>query len=334
MRRGLLSVAALVLAAAACGEDTPGPDEFEPNPTTGERFAVTWGPFTIAAGEEDTRCVEKRLTNAEAKWIAKIHTRLTGASHHLIVYRMPGTEERPEPYPCLPFIDTLRPESEGAPLMVSQIPQETLELPRGVAFDVAPQQLVRLEMHYLNASDAPMEVTAEAIFEVLPPEELRHEADFLFIGNPDIRLPPGPSTLGPTPFEMPEELADVKIFAMTGHTHQWGTNVVVEHVPQKYADPVPVYDYPNWSWKEPPVARYWPPLDMPRGAGFQFTCSWDNRSGKTVEFGESTEDEMCFFWSYYYPSKGHKVCIHTDQVGSLDVCCPGNSLCDLIPTAR
>ena len=37
---------------------------------------------------------------------------------------------------------------------------------------------------------------------------------------------------------------------------------------------------------------------------------------------------MCFFWAYYYPSKGAKVCFHTSQGGGIDQCCPGNpTLC-------
>ena len=41
-------------------------------------------------------------------------------------------------------------------------------------------------------------------------------------------------------------------------------------------------------------------LYIPDGGGFRFTCSWNNTSDTTVRFGESAEDEMCFFWAYYY----------------------------------
>ena len=33
------------------------------------------------------------------------------------------------------------------------------------------------------------------------------------------------------------------------------------------------------------------------------------------KFGESANNEMCFFWAYYYPSKGAYVCVHTDAGG-------------------
>jgi hypothetical protein len=39
---------------------------------------------------------------------------------------------------------------------------------------------------------------------------------------------------------------------------------------------------------------------------------------------------MCFFWAYYWPSQGSRVCFHTEQAGSRDICCPGDSLCSLI----
>jgi hypothetical protein len=42
-------------------------------------------------------------------------------------------------------------------------------------------------------------------------------------------------------------------------------------------------------------------------------------------------DEMCFFWAYYYPSKGARTCFHTAMTGTpIDVCCPGHQLCNVI----
>jgi hypothetical protein len=256
-----------------------------------------------------------------------------GVSHHLIVYRVNGTEERAEPFPCTPFLETLNPEV-GSPLMVSQIHDETLDLPYGVAFNIDAQQMVRLEMHFVNPTDFDADVSAEAIFEVLPDAQFQHEAGFLFIGNPDIELQPGTSALGPTWFPIPGEPADTKVFGITGHTHQWGTNVYIEHAMEEEAQPTPVYDFSPWNWEEPPVAMFRPALELPLGAGFRFTCEWDNQSGGVVGFGESAEDEMCFFWAYYYPSQGHKVCAHTDRLGGangINVCCPGpDPLCEVI----
>ena len=72
-----------------------------------------------------------------------------------------------------------------------------------------------------------------------------------------------------------------------------------------------VYDVPNWKWSEPATVKHTPPFTIPTGGGFRFTCTWHNPesdpAAKPVQFGESANDEMCFFWAYYYPSVGFRV---------------------------
>jgi len=329
MSRVPFALLALLVACeggAAAPDADPGPD------TTGETFTVTLGPINVPAGGENTQCVEKKVGNLDKKWIGKLHTKLAGVSHHLIVYRIAATAERTEPFDCTPFLETLDP-TKGTPLMVSQIKEEHLDLPFGVAFGLEPEQMVRLEMHFVNPTEVAADVSAEVVFEVLPDAQFRHEAGFLFIGNPDIDIPAGAQmTLGPSWFPLPEELADVKIFGMTGHTHQWGLDVRVEHLAYEGAEAAPVYVFDEWDWEEPPMARFQPAPEVPAGSGLRFACAYDNQSNARVGFGENAEDEMCFFWAYYYPSQGHKVCAHTEQIGvPLNVCCPGpSSLCDQI----
>ena len=91
-----------------------------------------------------------------------------------------------------------------------------------------------------------------------------------------------------------------------------------------------MYSVDSWLWSEPPTVYHDPPFEIPQGGGFRFTCSWDNQSDAQVSFGESANQEMCFFWAYYYPSKGSRVCAHTAQFGGMDVCCPGSDLCGLL----
>src|SRR5690606_9787314 len=115
----------LALASACSGDEGAGGEE-------GASYTITWGPVQVASGEEDTRCVTKRIDNPAQIRVGRIHNELQ-SSHHLIVYRVADEVERPDPYPCQPFSDTLDPE-KGAPLMVSQRSEDTLELPESVAF--------------------------------------------------------------------------------------------------------------------------------------------------------------------------------------------------------
>lgn len=291
-------------------------------------FTVTFDPLTVAPGGENTQCIVKKVGNDELIRVHQIHNVLPAGSHHLIVYRTNDTEEKLTPFNCQPFADTLDP-SKGAPVMITQKHDETLTLPDGVAFSMQAGQMVRLEMHYINATPNPLEVSATSTFYTMPEADFKDEAEFLFIGNPDIKIPPHSSfTLGPTFVPLPPELADVKFFGITGHTHQWGKNVTVAAATSKAGPDTSVYEEPNWLWSEPPTVYHDPPFTLPSGGGFRFTCSWDNQSNAEVGFGESANQEMCFFWAYYYPSKGAFVCAHTDQIpGGYDICCPGNALC-------
>ncbi len=297
--------------------------------TPGDSYSVEFGPVTVAPGKENTQCVVLRLNNPALLHVGQIHNELSDGSHHLIVYRTNDTVEKLTPFDCQPFADTLKPE-KGSPLMITQKHDEVLTLPKGVAFTLQPTQMVRLEMHYINPNSADVQIRAKSTFTAILDSEFKDEADFLFLGNPDIKIPAySKQTLGPTYLGLPNaNLAGVNVFGITGHTHQHGTNVSVSLADSKSGPDKVLYDVPNWQWSEPATVYQDPPVVIPAGGGFRFTCAWNNTSNTEVTFGESANDEMCFFWAYYYPSKGAFVCAHTDKVpGGFDVCCPGSPLC-------
>jgi hypothetical protein len=294
-------------------------------------YSVEFGPVTVPSGTENTQCMVVSLKNAEQLRVGKIHNELSDGSHHVIIYRVADTEEKLTPYDCQPFSDTLDP-TKGSPLMITQKKDDLLTLPKGVAFSLDPNQMIRIEMHYINATAKELEVHEKTTFIPIADAEFKDEASLLFLGDPDIDIAPHSSaTLGPVYLPLPSNLSDIKFFGITGHAHQWGTNVKVATTDGKDGTDTSVYDVPNWQWSEPATVYADPPFQIPAGGGFRFSCEWNNQSDATVKFGESANDEMCFFWAYYYPSKGSFVCVHTDQVaGGYDLCCPGNPVCSKI----
>ena len=348
MRPQLALACALALLVVACGDEAETTTTTAGSGATGaggggaagsgagagpdtQSFTVEFGPVTVEPGSEDTKCVTKLLGNDEPIIVGRIRNEIPIGSHHLIVYRVNDTEERTEPDPCQPFTDALDPE-QGSPLMVTQKHDETLVLPQGVGFSLGAGQMVRLEVHYLNTAGAPIEVTSKSTFTTMAPGEFEHEADFLFIGSPDIDIPPlSEATLGPVYFDPPAKLDGVSYFGITGHTHQYGTSVDVSIAETESGPDTPVYDVEEWQWSEPETVYHDPPFQVPVGGGFRFSCAWNNTSEQTVGFGESANEEMCFFWTYYYPSQGAYVCFHTDQyMGGYDLCCPGDAACSFL----
>ena len=143
----------------------------------------------------------------------------------------------------------------------------------------------------------------------MPADQVENEADVMFMGDTNITLPPGTqTTLGPSFIQVPSRMNGVSYFAITGHEHQWGTNVQVEVAQDAGSQGSPVYEVPNFRWDEPLTVTYDPPFTVPDGGGFKVTCDWNNMSSQTVRFGTSVNDEMCFFWAYYVPSRGPLVC--------------------------
>jgi hypothetical protein len=319
------------------GADDDGPGDDDDDGVEGT-YTVEWGPVMLQPGEEDTQCVRKRLPTDRPVKIGQIVNDLGLASHHMIVYRLADGEETPSPEPCQPFVEVLDP-SKGSPMAVTQRAEETISLPRGVGITLEPGQLIRIELHFFNATDDPIELRASSTFIELPEADFEHEADFLFIGNPEILLPgtpaggiPEPVTQGPSYLPLPANLSGINVFAITGHQHQWGTDVQVSIATDEDDAGTSIYAPENFQWDEPETVYHDPPLTMPEGGGFRFSCTWENGSTEDVGFGESVDDEMCFFWAYYYPSRGAKICFHTDVIGNgVDLCCPENPLCEYIP---
>ncbi|HRE91144.1 MAG TPA: hypothetical protein PK095_18625 [Myxococcota bacterium] len=290
------------------------------------------GGWTMSSGQEATKCVVKRLDNPDVLWVSQVRTQLSSGSHHLIVYKSDETVERPTPFDCDPFVETLK--GQTFPLMITQIRQETLSFPNGVAFRFEPNQMIRLEAHYLNYF--PNDITAEAQvhFDGIAESDVVSEANLLFYGNPDISIPANQTFT--TPKRHLSVLPGTRVFAITGHTHAYGTDVSIS-VANNLNDPGQSIYPPEgepYLWDEPPVSYFDPPLFFENGGGFNYTCSWNNTSNRRLGFGESANQEMCFFWAYYYPSQGYRLCVSPGTIGDGlagdEVCCPGHWVCDYI----
>jgi hypothetical protein len=332
-----LALPCLFAAAAACGTEAPDDDDDGPPPLTGDKYTLSYGPITVPPGVEATKCVNVRLSNTAPIKVHQMRNLLSEGSHHLIVYKDDmTTTERATPYDCEPFTGALNVSGMVAPVMITQKAEDALTLPDRVAYTFAPSQMVRIEMHYINSSDAPLEVHATSEFYAVPESAIDHEANILFIGTPDISIPAGAmkdvqAYFNPSRAQL--DLTGAKFFAITGHTHKHGKSVTVSTATTSAGARTSVYAPGAFDWSEPETTVHRPEFTMPTGlqAGFDIKCSYHNTSGQTVGFGESANDEMCFFWAYYYPSKGSHVCVHTNMQGlNLDVCCPeaGPQLCD------
>jgi hypothetical protein len=255
----------------------------------------------LQPGEEETYCAVFAVGNTAPADVAQFDATLIAGTHHMILY---ATDEpvAETPRRCNPFSGVIpgfgTSNGMSKPLTITQSPHEVMTMPPGVSYQLAANQNMRVEIHFINASTAPQMGSGKVDIRSYrgTPE---HRADLLFAGNVNINIPPGAMTTigGITDFQ-PND----KVFSFTGHTHRMGTRFTIERIDAAGAPMQMLYDNPDWE--HPPLTQFTPPLDFSDGSRLHYTCSYHNTTDQTLRLGESFYDEMCFYWAYYYPSRG------------------------------
>jgi hypothetical protein len=272
------------------------------SPSLGAPLRLSITVLGVPAGKEGTQCIRAHLGNDAPVRVGKIHNKLSESSHHFILSAVDDTSLTDTPlFDCPPFRAALT----GAPLTITQKSDDTVSMPDGVAYTLADNQLMHLELHYINLTNKTEDITAETeIFPITNSAKDLQEASFLLVGDLDISIPPKSThSTGAVYQKLPQAFEGVNFYALTGHTHRFGTNVQVGVTASETATVTPLYAPKQFNWSEPEVVRLSPTVTVPSGGGFSYQCEWDNPTDKVVKYGESALTEMCFFWAYYYPKQ-------------------------------
>jgi hypothetical protein len=306
-----LSVAAAVVLFAACTSGPPtgtdGAADAPPADAGPPPLRVDIGPIDLMPGEERTVCVLRRLSNTTPQYLRQITAHLGTASHHLIVYRSSVANEQLTPMPCHAFSGVQPPDLDESPLIIAQQEDATVRMPDGVGMNLAANQMLRLELHAINTTSAPVQVTGSVALHVVDTTTALQPSDVMLWGNLRIDLPPR-TTSEVHFFHRP--MPNIHIFGLTSHTHRRGTLATVNVATDDSGDPATAVDvrelHRSTSWAEPPLTLFeGPGLQLPEGQGLHLACHYNNTSDARVTYGESALDnEMCFMWAYFWPAPG------------------------------
>lgn len=291
--RAAISVFAIsappLLAAPLAGCSGGGGDI---NPVSGGT-RLEAGPFRVAAGEEKVMCSFVRLDNAQAASVMRLIGRQTRGGHHLIVYTVD------HPIDSDPVACSQGGQPSWTQIMVTQIHEETLEMPEGVGFHLAPHQQFVLETHFINTSSESLAVSSSVEIEVAPEGSVKERAAPFYFGTTNIDIAPGSALAAGSTCSPPD---DIHLFRMFGHQHRHGTGVRVESGPR---DGTLDELYRSSDWEAPPVEK----VDLTVGpdSAVRVTCDWNNTSTERLFY----PDEMCFAVGMYWPARGQLFCATT-----------------------
>jgi Copper type II ascorbate-dependent monooxygenase, C-terminal domain len=303
----LLLLAACSGSSHSAAEATSSPDagaQIAADGGGGESTLAAIGPIPVAASQETTVCIVKRLDNAEDILATSFVSNLAPGSHHLIVYRSAETVEQTTPVACNPFQGIL---SGDVPLVIVTRAHLEYDMPSGVGIQLAKGQMIKIEAHYINTTDAAIEGSGTVAISGTPLAAAGsfQAADVGLWGTTNIAIAARSSFSTPVNFQ--PGVAGTKAFALTTHEHQLGTEAQVwssasaGDVSDQVAD--------DKDWASPTLETFDPAIAFNGTNGFSYQCSWTNPSANAVSFGESALDEMCFVIFYYYPSFGTDVCL-------------------------
>ena len=174
----------------------------------------------------------------------------------------------------------------------------TIRFPRGVAVTLDPSQVLLLNPHFVNVGPAPVTLDVAVNFHKARKRRVQHHARSFQLGAIRIAVPPGEirSTTAEwrTPFAM-------NVVWLSTHSHKHTTAVDVELL-RGSAPPASPPLVETRSYAEPAFQYYdVGALRLEPGDGLRWTCTYRNDTSKTLTFGVTAEDEMCFTVGFFVP---------------------------------
>ena len=191
-------------------------------------------------------------------------------------------------------------------IMGTQTDDTRFQFPEGVALRLPGDTVYDLNSHYINLLGAEM-MHGEAYVNIytLPPEEVKYEAKELLVYNNDINVPPGTTRVTGLDWHVKDEFerrgfpadAEVHVIFLSSHMHRHGELFEIHRLSTKELL------HRSVTYNNAPINLFDPPLILDNNDGLRFECTQSNYDKATpIQFGFTSEDEMCVMYGYYYLS--------------------------------
>jgi hypothetical protein len=293
MRMRICAAVFGIAAVAACGGGMGPPGDDTGDDTGDDDVPVGFQPFvsgdwTMPVNEEGYYCV--RATATEEMYIRAFRPIAPIGTHHtaLAIDAQGGPDGG---FPCTAG-DT------GFQLLFgSGLGTEPYALPEGVAFKLEAGTQVLLNLHLYNSTDAPLTGRSGIEIERVAAADVVHEAETIYALDFNVVVPVGESSYA----AQCQIDGDSTIVGLFPHMHRLGTHMKATAM-RAGMEPMVVHDAP-YSFGEQ-LNYEITPFDVKDDDIIQFECGFNNDTGATVVFGDSSDDEMCVLGMYRYPATG------------------------------
>ena len=301
LRRSGLVVTMMTALAIGCSSETTD------TPIAGGADWQVRIQTTIEPGTETERC-QFFVVPEGGLWIQREASQMGAGVHHLLLWTsrydtIPTENNRGEP------VDTSRefdcptgPNATwdlGAVAGGQQSPgsAELIDLPEGVAYRLEPG-VVMLNAHVINTTGDPLAVDASIDMFAVPEADVTDEAGVTFWYNYFIKVPARASASARMRCPVP---SDVSLVNAQSHMHRRGRTYSADVLDPSGAVLERLYEH-EMGFQSVPVSQWGVgEKTLAAGTSIEFTCGYDNAEDRTVYQGPTSADEMCMFFSAYYP---------------------------------
>jgi hypothetical protein len=273
----------LLAGPSACGVDVEAGEQ------TLER-RIRWQQEPTSEIQD---CHVLKLGNERSVEVDRLQVRFGEGSHHVHIYRS-SEPVADAVYDCFGGIDWQR----WSLVVGAQTEAMDWQLPEGVTIPFAPHQQLLVQVHWLNTTDQRVEPTIDLAFHTT--ESSQEHLGTLFGVNKRINIAPHERTRVEHFCPLPE---GAKLHALMGHFHAHGNDYrVIERMPDQstgteiyFAKDEPAFEFKTFA----------PAHEVPRGAGFQYECGFDNYESFPLTWGSDTKTgEHCNMTAYFSPADG------------------------------
>jgi hypothetical protein len=170
--------------------------------------------------------------------------------------------------------------------------------PEGTGIQLKSTDVIVMQVHY-NFANAPLPVPADLTSAQLKLEDsVSKQAVLIPLPDQDFSIPPTTDSYTHTK-EMPASPIAVTAWGVLPHMHQLGTHINVSigvGTPNEEC----LVDIPAWNfhWQQDYFFSDVQNVRVAGGEHVTVSCTWDNPTGNTITWGESTSDEMCLAFIY------------------------------------
>jgi hypothetical protein len=282
--------------AASCdgGAGTPPPPSLSCTP---DLHMAPASPWSMPETTDDIYvCYGFDVTSPSKRQLIGMAPRIDNPQivHHLLVYQSDHAMS-PTPTPCSSAGTT------GMRVVYGWAPGgQSFEFPPDVGYPQDTTTHYVMQIHYNNVLHRAGQLDTSGL-DFCTTDQLRtHDADALVFGPHSFQIPPRSTTDLSCDVKLPVTITTpLHLFSAMPHMHQLGSSISTTRLATATEPAEDLGARTAWDFGN----QYFEPIDATLNPGdtVRTRCVWKNAGDTAVTFGETTEDEMCFSFTMYWP---------------------------------